>query len=166
MRVNEPITDREVMVEEDRPIVSRTDAGGRITFVNQAFVDVSGFEESELMGQPHNILRHPHMPKGAFADLWRAAKRGDSWTGLVKNRTKQGDFYWVRANVSPIYHGSEIAGYISIRSKPSRAEVVAATKGYALFLNGQAKGLMIEDGRIVKDSKTRRLFVRLQTFRM
>ncbi|WP_303979905.1 methyl-accepting chemotaxis protein [Dongia mobilis] len=166
MRLNEPITDREIMVDEDRPIVSRTDAGGRITFVNQAFIDVSGFEEAELIGQPHNIVRHPHMPKPAFADLWRAAKRGDAWTGLVKNRTKLGDYYWVRANVSPIYTGDQITGYISIRSKPTRAEVEAATKGYALFQNGQAQGLTIEDGRIVKDSAWRRRLVRLADFRV
>ena len=166
MRLNEPITDREIMVDEDRPIVSRTDAGGRITFVNQAFIDVSGFEEAELIGQPHNIVRHPHMPKPAFADLWRAAKRGDAWTGLVKYRTKLGDYYWVRANVSPIYTGDQITGYISIRSKPTRAEVEAATKGYALFQNGQAQGLTIEDGRIVKDSAWRRRLVRLADFRV
>jgi methyl-accepting chemotaxis protein/aerotaxis receptor len=166
MRLNEPITDREILLDADRPIVSKTDAGGRITFVNQAFIDISGFEESELMGQPHNIVRHPHMPKGAFADLWRACKRGDSWTGLVKNRTKLGDFYWVRANVSPIYDGDKISGYLSIRTKPSREEVVAAGKIYAQFQAGQAKGLTVEDGQVVKDSKWRRLRQKTQNFRV
>ncbi|WP_374313979.1 methyl-accepting chemotaxis protein [Dongia sp.] len=166
MRLNEPITDREIMVDADRPIVSRTDAGGRITFVNQAFIDISGFEEAELMGQPHNIVRHPHMPKGAFADLWRACKRGDAWSGLVKNRTKLGDFYWVRANVSPIYQGDQITGYLSIRSRPTREEVAAAGKIYALFQSGQAKGLTVEDGKVVKDSKWRRFGIKLQNFRV
>ncbi|MBI2253402.1 MAG: PAS domain S-box protein [Proteobacteria bacterium] len=165
MRLNEPITDREIMVDADRPIVSKTDAGGRITFVNQAFIDISGFEEAELTGQPHNIVRHPHMPKGAFADLWRACKRGDSWTGLVKNRTKLGDFYWVRANVSPIYDGDKITGYLSIRTRPSREEVAAAGKIYADFQAGRAKGLTVEDGKVVKDSKWRGVGLKLQDFR-
>jgi aerotaxis receptor len=166
MRLNEPVTDREILVDADRPIVSKTDAGGRITFVNQAFVDISGFEESELIGQPHNIVRHPHMPKGAFADLWRACKRGDSWTGLVKNRTKLGDFYWVRANVSPIYEGNKIAGYLSIRTRPSRDEVAAAGKIYADFLAGRAQGLTVEDGKVVKDSKWRGMAQKLLDFRV
>ncbi len=166
MRLNEPITDREILLDADRPIVSKTDAGGRITFVNQAFVDISGFEEAELMGQPHNIVRHPHMPKGAFADLWNACKRGDSWTGLVKNRTKLGDFYWVRANVSPIYDGDKISGYMSIRTKPTREEVAAAGKIYAQFQAGTAKGLTIEDGQVVKDSKWRELRQKTQNFRV
>jgi len=165
MRLNEPITDREILVDADRPIVSKTDAGGRITFVNQAFIDIAGFEESELIGQPHNIVRHPHMPKGAFADLWRACKRGDSWTGLVKNRTKLGDFYWVRANVSPIYQGDTITGYLSIRTRPSREEVAAAGKIYAQFQAGTAKGLTVEDGKVVKDSKWRGVAEKLQDFR-
>ncbi|WP_374377565.1 methyl-accepting chemotaxis protein [Dongia sp.] len=166
MRLNEPITDREVIVDADRPIVSRTDAGGRITFVNQAFIDISGFSEDELMGKPHNILRHPHMPKEAFADLWRACKRGDSWTGLVKNRTKDGDFYWVRANVSPVYQEDKIVGYLSIRSRPSREEVTAAGNAYALFQKGQAKGLRVEDGKVVKDSKLSDFLARFKSFRV
>lgn len=166
MRLNEPITNREIEVEEDRPIVSRTDAGGKITFVNQAFIDISGFEEDELIGQPHNILRHPHMPKPAFADLWRTIKGGNTWTGLVKNRTKLGDFYWVRANVSPIFQGDNITGYVSIRSRPKRAEIDAATKGYALFQNGQAAGLAIEDGRIVKTGRLSRFFASFKNFKV
>ena len=118
------------------------------------------------MGKPHNILRHPHMPKEAFADLWRACKRGDSWTGLVKNRTKDGDFYWVRANVSPVYQDDKIVGYLSIRSCPSREEVAVAGKAYALFQSGQAKGLRIQDGKVVKDSKWSDFVARLKNFRI
>ena len=77
MRTNEPITSTEIDVDAARPIASRTDTGGRITFVNQSFIDISGFEESELMGQPQNIVRHPHMPPQAFADLWRNLKAGN-----------------------------------------------------------------------------------------
>jgi methyl-accepting chemotaxis protein/aerotaxis receptor len=166
MRLNEPITNTEIELEEGRPLVSRTDAGGRITFVNQAFIDISGFEESELIGQPHNIVRHPHMPKEAFADLWRAIKSGNTWSGLVMNRTKLGDYYWVRANVSATYEGDQISGYISIRSKPSRAEVEAATAAYAKFRNGQAAGLAIEDGEVVRTSASHKLAARFQDFRV
>jgi len=166
MRVNEPITDREIEVEEDRPLVSRTDTGGRITFVNEAFVDVSGYEEHELIGQPHNIIRHPHMPKEAFADLWACIKRGETWTGLVKNRNKLGDYYWVRANVSPTFEGDRLSGYISIRSKPSRAEITAAENGYALFRTGKAAGLEISEGRIVKSGFNRRVRIAAGNFRL
>lgn len=93
-RVNQfSATNREIELGADQALVSRTDAGGRITFVNQAFIDISGFEESELIGQPHNLFRHPHMPREAFADLWRVIKGGHTWTGLVKNRTRLGDYY-------------------------------------------------------------------------
>ena len=95
MRVNEPVTNREVLVPEGETIVSRTDAKGRIAFVNKAFIDISGFTAEELIGAPHNVVRHPDMPAEAFADLWKTIKAGGPWEGLVKNRTKSGDFYWV-----------------------------------------------------------------------
>jgi methyl-accepting chemotaxis protein/aerotaxis receptor len=156
MRINEPVTSTEIEVDAERPIASRTDTGGRITFVNQSFIDISGFEESELMGQPQNIVRHPSMPQEAFADLWRNLKAGKAWEGLVKNRTKLGDFYWVRANVSPIVEGGTVTGFLSVRSKPARTEVDAASAAYAKFQSGMAKGLKIEDGRVVSDSWLRR----------
>jgi aerotaxis receptor len=99
MRVNEPITDREIVLPDGEPLVSRTDPAGRIEFANHVFVEVSGFAEQELVGSPHNIVRHPHMPEQAFANLWATIKAGRPWDGLVKNRAKSGDFYWVRANV-------------------------------------------------------------------
>lgn len=151
MRINEPVTTTEIDVDADRPIASRTDIGGRITFVNQAFIDISGFEEAELMGQPHNLVRHPHMPQEAFADLWRNLKAGKTWEGLVKNRTKAGDYYWVKANVSPIVENGTVKGFLSVRSKPTRAETEAAGAAYAMFRNGTAKGLKIEEGQIVRD---------------
>src|SRR5690349_2477722 len=113
MRDNGPITDREVEMGDGVMLVSGTDAAGRISFANQAFVDISGFSEPELVGSPHNIVRHPHMPEAAFADLWATIKAGNPWDGLVKNRTKNGDFYWVRANVTPVVEGGQITGYIS-----------------------------------------------------
>jgi aerotaxis receptor len=93
MRVNQPITTREIHFPADAPLVSRTDPGGRITFVNRAFIAVSGFTQDELIGSPHNLVRHPDMPKEAFADLWSTLKAGRPWEGMVKNRTKTGDFY-------------------------------------------------------------------------
>ena len=90
MRVNEPITDRETDVPDGEPLVSRTDPAGRIDFVNHVFVEVSGFTEQELIGSPHNIVRHPHMPQQAFANLWATIKAGRPWDGLVKNRKKIG----------------------------------------------------------------------------
>jgi PAS domain S-box-containing protein len=119
MRLNEPITNREVEFAADEPLVSRTDTGGRITFVNHAFIAVSGFTEKELLGAPHNVVRHPHMPKEAFADFWATLKAGRPWEGLVKNRTKTGDFYWVRANATPVVENGQVAR-VTFPSAPSR----------------------------------------------
>ena len=126
MRNNEPITANEIIVPDGEPLVSRTDLGGRITFVNRVFQEVSGFSEQELVGSPHNIVRHPSMPAAAFANLWATIKAGRPWDGLVKNRAKNGDFYWVRANVTPVVEGGEVAGFISVRSMPSRKDVATA----------------------------------------
>ncbi len=149
MRDNGPVTNREVELRDGDMLVSRTDAGGRITFVNRAFIDISGFTEQELMGSPHNLVRHPHMPKEAFADLWAAIKAGRPWEGFVKNRAKNGDHYWVRANVTPIIENGQIAGYVSIRSKPTRAQINAAEQAYQLFREGKAQGMAIRDGRVI-----------------
>jgi methyl-accepting chemotaxis protein/aerotaxis receptor len=128
--------------------VSRTDPGGRITFVNQAFVAISGFSEQELIGAPHNIVRHPHMPTAAFADLWATIKAGKPWEGLVKNRAKTGDFYWVRANTTPIVENGAIAGYISIRSKPTRAQIDEAERLYSIMRDSTASGITIREGEV------------------
>ena len=149
MRLNEPITDREIEMEDGVLLVSRTDTGGRITFVNKAFVDISGYAEEELIGAPHNLIRHPHMPKEAFADLWATIKDGRPWEGLVKNRTKSGDFYWVRANVTPVVEDGEVTGFISIRTKPTREQVEAAERLYADIREGRAGHLMVRDGQAV-----------------
>ena len=148
MRVNEPITNDEVELPEE-PLVSRTDLQGRITFANHVFVEVSGFSEQELIGAPHNIVRHPHMPKEAFANLWATIKAGRPWDGLVKNRSRNGGFYWVRANVTPIIENGQVAGFISIRSKPDAAAVAAAEKTYTAIRNGTAHGIGLRDGEIV-----------------
>ncbi len=150
MRLNQPVTDRAVEVPGDQALVSRTDAGGRIGFVNPAFVAVSGFTEAELLGQPHNIVRHPDMPEAAFADLWATLKAGQPWDGLVKNRTKAGDHYWVRANVSPEVRDGATTGYISVRSAPEAAEVAAAEVTYKAMRAGKAAGVRMHHGAVVR----------------
>jgi aerotaxis receptor len=157
MRINEPITAVETNVSGDEPLVSRTDPAGRITFANKTFVDVSGFTEAELLGAPHNIVRHPHMPAMAFANLWATIKSGRPWDGLVKNRTRSGGFYWVRANVTPVIENDQVTGYISIRSRPSRAAVAAADQVYTALRDGTAKGIALRDGEIVQHEQRRRL---------
>lgn len=150
MRNNGPVTGKEVLLSDDQLLVSRTDINGRIVFVNKAFTDISGFTEAELIGAPHNIVRHPDMPKDAFANLWRTIKEGRPWEGLVKNRAKNGDHYWVRANVTPITEDGRITGFISIRSKPDRASVDEAERVYALFRSGSPHAYALLDGGIVR----------------
>ena len=150
MRDNGPITGHEVEMSEGSVLVSRTDTGGRITFVNKAFVEISGYSEAELLDAPHNIIRHPHMPREAFADLWATIKAGMPWEGLVMNRAKSGDHYWVHANVTPIVTEGSVTGYISIRTKPGRAQVDAADRLYEAFRSGRADGLAIRNGDVVR----------------
>jgi len=150
MRVNEPITANEIPFPEGAILVSGTDPGGRITFANKAFVDMSGYALEELIGAPHNLIRHPHMPKEAFADLWHSIQAGRPWEGYVKNRAKSGDFYWVKANVTPQIENGKIVGYVSIRSKPEREAVRAVEPIYAKFREGKAGGLKIQDGGVIK----------------
>lgn len=138
MKKNLPVTDREISLE-NRILVSKTDLKGRITYVNQAFIDVSGFTREELIGKPHNLVRHPDMPPSAFADLWETIQAGHPWTGFVKNRAKNGDYYWVKADASPEYENGKITGYISIRSEPTRQEVNDLGNLYAQVNRGEAK---------------------------
>ena len=161
MRVNEPITGHEVEMPDNELLVSRTDAAGRITFVNAAFTAISGYSEAELIGAPHNLIRHPHMPPEAFADLWATIEAGRPWEGFVKNRAKNGDYYWVRANVTPVTEDGRITGYISIRFKPSRQQVAAVDRLYASFRAGTAGGLRIEDGMAVSTGLGHRLGKRI-----
>ncbi|MBM4783556.1 MAG: PAS domain-containing protein, partial [Archangiaceae bacterium] len=131
MRNNQPVTDREVELSTEDVIVSVTDARGMILSASPDFIRISGFTEAELIGQPQNLVRHPDMPPEAFASLWQTIQKGRTWIGFVKNRTKQGDFYWVKADVSPVYEGSRLIGYRSVRTRPSRDEVERASKLYA-----------------------------------
>lgn len=141
MRINQPVTQREYPVRDDCALISHTDEKGRITYFNDDFVEYSGFTPEELMGQPHNIVRHPDMPPEAFRDLWATLKAGRPWQGLVKNRRKDGDHYWVKATATPKPGG----GYMSVRMKPSRAEVAAADALYARMRAGEK--IALEGGR-------------------
>ena len=131
MRLNLPVTETEFPLDETKTIVSTTDLNGNIEYANTYFADVSGFTEDELIGQPQNVLRHPDMPIAAFADLWKTVKAGLPWRGLVKNRQKNGGYYWVMANVTPVIENGKPIGYMSVRTKPSRAQVDLATRLYA-----------------------------------
>ncbi|MGL4752837.1 MAG: methyl-accepting chemotaxis protein [Aeromonadaceae bacterium] len=131
MRNNQPVTQQEVEFDADVRLVSMTDLQGDITFVNQDFVRISGFSEQELLGNHHNLVRHPDMPAAAFADLWHTIRAGNTWRGIVKNRCKNGNHYWVDAYVMPIIQDGQAIGYQSVRSKPSRQQIAAAEALYA-----------------------------------
>lgn len=130
MRKNYPITTTEQLLLDHEVLISETDLEGRIKTANSSFCRIAGFSESELVGKSHNIVRHPDMPPAAFEDLWRTVQKGQQWEGLVKNRCANGDFYWVRARVTPIYDGGKLTGYRSVRKKPSREEVSEAESLY------------------------------------
>ena len=121
---------RERLFGAQDKLISTTDLAGRIQHCNQAFVDISGFEREELIGSSHNIVRHPDMPKDAFKVMWECLKQGKPWMGVVKNRCKNGDFYWVDAYMTPITENGQVIGYESVRSSPSRADVERAEKLY------------------------------------
>jgi methyl-accepting chemotaxis protein len=126
MRTNMPVSSVEVPLRDDTLIVSRTNLKGQITYINAGFLEISGFTEAELIGEPHNIVRHPDMPPEAFEDLWRDLKEGRPWTGVIKNRCKNGDHYWVLATVTPIREAGQITGYLSVRRKASTQQIAAA----------------------------------------
>ena len=159
MRTNLPITQQEYLLPDGMTIVSRTDLKGRITYVNPDFLVASGFEESELIGKAHNIVRHPDMPEEAFADLWVTLQAGRPWTGFVKNRRKNGDYYWVCANATPILENGQVTGYLSVRTRPSRETVAACEAIYKRFREKQAKGLAVREGHVVKVGGLARLNV-------
>ncbi|AOE84426.1 aerotaxis receptor [Pseudomonas sp. TCU-HL1] len=137
MRQNLPVTERERTFSADERLISTTDLNSKITYCNDAFVAISGFTREELLGQPHNIVRHPDMPPPVFAHMWETLKQGKPWMGLVKNRSKNGDFYWVSAYVTPVYEDGRMIGYESVRSIPSREQVARADALYARLRAGK-----------------------------
>ncbi|WP_319636958.1 methyl-accepting chemotaxis protein [Janthinobacterium aquaticum] len=149
MRLNLPVTDVEINLSDTETIVSTTDLQGNITYANPYFIAISGYSAEELMGAPQNILRHPDMPVEAFADFWATIRSGRSWSGMVKNRCKNGDYYWVLANVTPVVEDGVAVGYMSVRTKPSRQQVAQAAALYARIKAGQAGGIAISQGAAV-----------------
>jgi aerotaxis receptor len=148
--VRRDVTNVETQVPGDAFIYSQTDLKGMIVEANDVFANLSGYEAEEMVGRPHNLVRHPDMPKEAFADMWRSLKAGRPWQGAVKNCRKDGGFYWVMATISPVRgSGGRVVGYQSVRRRPSREQVKAAEDAYKKIQNGD-KSLVIEDGRVVK----------------
>ena len=130
MKTNEPVTGKDIPFPEDTILVSKTDLKGIITYVNQGFIDISGFTEQELLGKNHNLVRHPDMPPAAFKDLWDTVNAGRPWSGLVKNRAKNGDHYWVKANVTPIKQDDRVVEFMSVRTPAAEQEKIAAEQLY------------------------------------
>ncbi|RQY26396.1 PAS domain S-box protein [Burkholderia stagnalis] len=152
MRNNQPVSQREFEFPDNATLMSTTDTNSYITYANAAFIQVSGFSSDEIEGQPHNLVRHPDMPQEAFADMWATLKGGEPWTALVKNRRKNGDHYWVRANAVPVMRNGQPKGYMSVRTKATRDEIAAAEALYRDFREGKAgnrrfyKGLIVRTG--------------------
>jgi aerotaxis receptor len=153
MRSNLPVTSVEYHISDDTVIVSETDLKGRIVYCNDQFVAVSGYTEAELMRQPHNIVRHPDMPPEAFDNLWITLQSGKPWAGAVKNRRKNGDFYWVLATASPIRKDGKVTGYTSIRTRLPADQRAEAEKVYALLRANKAQGYRIDAGVIRPNSR-------------
>lgn len=143
MKQNLPVTEHEYVLTEADNIISTTDLKGRITYCNEDFIRISGFSNDELIGKSHNIVRHPDMPPAAFADLWNTLATGEPWMGIVKNRCKNGDYYWVDAYVTPIYENNTITGYQSVRTKPSAQTVKNAEQLYKKLLK-PSRGIKIK----------------------
>ena len=127
----------ELILDDKSFLVSETDEKGIIKFANDEFCKYAEYELDELLGKPHNLVRHPDMPKAAFKDLWDTVQRGERWRGFVKNATKSGKFYWVFATVFPFTSSDGSKGYISCRRKASRKEVEKYTALYIEMKKGE-----------------------------
>lgn len=153
MRKNLPVTEREHALPKDAQLVSVTDITGHITYCNQDFLDASGFDRDELLGKPHNIIRHPDVPQEAFRDLWHTVKAGRPWGGIVKNRRKNGDHYWVHSHIIPMRDKEQINGYLSVRIPASRESIQLAEGLYAR-LNQEAQlerpSIRLQHGKVVR----------------
>lgn len=155
MSARQPVTQHEFMLDDDTTLMSTTDLKSYLTHANDEFVRVSGYELHELQGSAHNIVRHPDMPKEAFADMWFTLQQGEPWTGIVKNRRKNGDHYWVRANAVPLVRQGKAIGYMSIRTKATPEEISAVEPLYQALNEGRCKrkifkGLVLRKGLLGK----------------
>ncbi|AZL54377.1 PAS domain-containing protein [Aliarcobacter skirrowii] len=124
------MSNKEKILDDYAFLVSETDEKGVIRFANRDFCTIAEYEIEELIGKPHNVVRHKDMPKVAFKDLWETVKKGNIWTGYVKNATKNGNFYWVFATVYPFISCDGTKGYLSCRRKASRDEIEKMSKIY------------------------------------
>ena len=152
MRTNLPVTDREYPFPSGETLVSTTDTKGRITYCNPRFIEVSGYSKDELLGQPHNLIRHPDMPEEAFRDMWATIQAGKPWSAPVKNRRKNGDYYWVMANATPLMQNGQPLGYMSVRTEATREQARDAEALYARMREEKAAGrqsLALRRGRLV-----------------
>ncbi|MBT8768388.1 methyl-accepting chemotaxis protein [Metapseudomonas boanensis] len=138
MRNNQPITQRERIFPVEQRLISTTDSRGVITYCNDAFIDISGYNREELIRTPHNLVRHPDVPPAVFAHMWATLKKGRPWMGVVKNRCKNGDHYWVNAYVTPIFEGSQITGFESVRVKPTAEQIRRAEALYQRINSGKS----------------------------
>ncbi|MEE3306345.1 MAG: PAS domain-containing protein, partial [Pseudomonadota bacterium] len=138
MRNNQPVTQKEYKFPAHHRLISSTDKRGVIQHCNSAFVEASGFSREELIGKNHNIIRHPDMPAPVFKEMWRTLESGQSWIGLVKNRRKNGDHYWVSAFVTPVYEGKSVVGYESVRVPALNDEIARASSVYARMQEGKS----------------------------
>lgn len=138
MKINMPVTDKEAPMRPGSVLVTRTDLKGIITYANDAFVQQSGFTREELIGANHNIVRHPDMPEEAFEDMWATLQKGNPWHGMVKNRTKNGDYYWVNANAMPVFKNAQVHEYLSVRHVPKPKDIEAAERLYRDIKNKKA----------------------------
>jgi aerotaxis receptor len=150
VRNNLPVTQREYEFPDSSTLMSTTDTQSHVTYANDAFIAASGFSREEIHGQPHNLVRHPDMPAEAFADMWATLKCGEPWTAIVKNRRKNGDHYWVRANATPVARDGKVVGYMSVRTKASREEIAAAEGLYQSFREGKAGSRAFHKGLVVR----------------
>jgi aerotaxis receptor len=137
MRHNKSVTQREYRFPTTDRLISGTDAKGNISYCNTAFIEVSGYIKEELIGQPHNLIRHPDMPSAVFKDMWQTISAGHVWMGLVKNRRKDGDHYWVSAFVTPVFEANKVVGYESVRIVPLEDEKSRAESAYARLRAGK-----------------------------
>lgn len=155
MRNNQPVTQQEYPLTEETVLISRSDLKGNVTYASPTFVEVSGFSRDELVGAPHNLIRHPDMPEAAYADLWKTLQSGTTWQGLVKNRRKNGDHYWVHATLAPLRDGDRIVGYTSVRRKASPAAVAKAEKIYAeMREKGKSRSYTLDRGTLRRKGLT------------
>ena len=151
MRNNQPVTQREYVLDEETVLISRSDLKGNVTYANAAFVEVSGYSRDELLGAPHNLIRHPDMPEAAYADFWKTIQAGGTWQGTVKNRRKNGDHYWVNATVAPLRDGDRIVGYTSLRRKASDKQIALADRVYAeIREKGKSRRYALHQGALTR----------------